>query len=213
MVGVAAELLAGVSRQQQHRRAVDAARERDRDRLVRRARGDPVLQTARAAARRRPRQPRRTIGRAASDRRLEEALIARGRIRAAHLIELDDVVGRHHARVGRIELPADPLLLAPREDPVHAVGDDQERTVVHLRDEVAQRQPDRPRQPHGLAVAPDRREVTVGASRAPRRRSATVHSATCGVRRAGQPGRSRPDEIDEAIDTFKHLRALRTSDS
>jgi hypothetical protein len=77
------------------------------------------------------------------------------------LIELDEIMRRHHAGVGRLELPRNPLLLTPREDPIHAVGDHEERTVVHLRHEVAKRDADRTRQPHGPAITSDRGEVTV----------------------------------------------------
>ena len=104
------------------------------------------------------------IDRSTPDWRIEETLISRRRIRASHLIEFDDVVGRDHAGVGGLELPGNALLLAPREDPVHSIGHDQERTVVHLRDEVAKRDADRPRQPHGPAITSHRGEVTVSAS-------------------------------------------------
>ncbi len=56
----------------------------------------------------------------------------------------------------------DALLAAPREDLIHPLRDDQERPVVHLRDEVAQRNANRPRQPHGPAVARGHGEVSIG---------------------------------------------------
>src|SRR5262249_752359 len=83
-------------------------------------------------------------------------------VRAADLVDLDQVVRRDHARVDRIELPTNLLLLAPFVECVDPLRDDQEGTVEHLRHEIAQRNPDRTRQPHRLALTRNRSEMTVG---------------------------------------------------
>ena len=110
----------------------------------------------------------------------------------------------HHARIGWVELPGDPLFLAPGEDPIHPIGDDQEGAVVHLRDEVAKRDADRARQPYGLAVTPDGCKMTV---RLRERIAITARGPLGNLRlgRAGQPGRTRSDEINEPINTFEHF--------
>ena len=180
-------------RHQQHRRAVDAARERDRHRLIVGNRLQPPRD--RLVRRRDVRGASLShIGRAESNGRVEEAVIARRRIGTANLIELDDVVSRDHARVGRVELPGDPLLAAPREDLIHPLGHDEERPVIHLRDEVAQRDADRPRQPHGLPVAGGHGEVAIGGTK--RRRVAAPDRGdhlVCRTRRSARPCAGRPD--------------------
>jgi hypothetical protein len=111
---------------------------------------------------------------------------------------------RHHARVRRIELPADPLLVAPRADRLHSIRHDEERAVVHLGDEVAQRQPNRPGQPHRPAIACNRREVAIG-RRQPRRIAAANRRDHLGFGGTRQPGESRTDQIDDAINTVQHI--------
>ena len=77
--------------------------------------------------------------------------------------------------------------------------------MIHLRDEVAERDPDRPRQPHGLPVARGDREVAVGGTErrgvAPPDRGDDV---VCGG--AVQRGRVRAGQINQPINTFEHER-------
>ena len=102
------------------------------------------------------------VSRTRRKRRSEKALIARRGVGAADLVKLDDVMRRNHPRISRIELPADALLLTPGEKLVNALADDEVRAVVQLRDEVTQRDANRARHPHRLAVALDGGKMSVG---------------------------------------------------
>ncbi len=86
-------------------------------------------------------------------RRIEEAPVDRVGIGAADELDLGDVVGRDHPRVGGMELVAVPLALQRVADLVDAVGDHQHRAVLLLGQEVAQRAVEAARQAHPLAVA------------------------------------------------------------
>ena len=202
VVGVAAERCRGMAGQQPHRRAVHAARKRHRDRLARRHRGQPRPQ--RAVRRVHVGGARLVhVAGALRDRRLEEPPVARHRIRAAHLIQLHEVVRRNHAGVRRLELPADPLALAPLEDGVDAVGDHQERAVVHLRHEVAQRHADGAGETHRLPLARGAGEMTA------RRRQRRGVAGANGRKQRVAPGRgverrAHAGEVDQPFDAFEH---------
>jgi len=78
----------------------------------------------------------------------------------------------------------------------HPLGDDEERTVVHLGDEVPQRYADGAREAHGLACTPDGGEVGIGARQ-------PVDIATS--RRLGHvDGRETGGQVDQPFNTFEH---------
>ena len=89
-------------------------------------------------------------------------MITRIGIGAAHLVNLDETVSGDHARIMRVELPADLVLTAILVKPVDPVGDDEERAMVSLGDEVPKWKADRPGKAHGLAVTRGDGEVAVG---------------------------------------------------
>jgi hypothetical protein len=107
-IRMTSQLRARVTRHQQHRRAVHPSGKRHAHGLICRYPRQPLsnhvvgcadIFRARLA----------DVSRALCDRRTEEPVITRRGIGTADLIELDDVMRRHHARIDRIELPADPL--------------------------------------------------------------------------------------------------------
>ncbi len=177
------------------RAAVDAARERHADRFVRRRIDVP--------------QPPFDLGRhradvAAADLvercgqrirlRREEPRVDRIRVRTAHERDLDDVVGGDHARVARVELIRQAVGRERAVQRVDAVGDVEGRAFVALRQEIAHRPVERPRQPHGHAFGGHERERAVDAANAVRltREDAAarlVHASCC----RGGSGRDRGD--------------------
>src|SRR5262245_57936887 len=88
-------------------------------------------------------------------------MITRRGIGAADLIDLYQIMRGNHTCVGRIELPADALLLAPVVKLIHPLSDDQIRAVIQLRDQIPQRYPDGARQSDGSAISPDSSEMPV----------------------------------------------------
>jgi hypothetical protein len=208
-IGISSQIHRRLSRQQPHGGAVDAPGKCHRDALLPGHRGQPCLG---GVVRRRHIDGTGFIevGRALPDRRLEESAIARRRIGASDLIHFDQVMRRHHAGVRRIELPADPLRLTPVEDSIDSIRHDQERPVIHLRYEVAQRQTDRTRQAHGHLVSTDTGEMPVGC-RQRRDVAAAYGIADRSLRHPAQTRRTQTNQIDDSIDTFEHHGLRRQS--
>src|SRR4051812_14274007 len=205
---VPAQIAEHLLREQEDRRAVDAARIRDRDGLTSRHAGDPdAKRVIRGANIRGAGLP--DIRCTGGDRRVEEAPVARRWVGTTHLIDLQEVMRRHHARVIRIELPADLLLLTPVEHPIHAVRYHQKRTVVHLRDEVAERETNRPRQPDRSAVASNRREMAVSLRKAI---DITARDSVrrCIRRRPDQRVGANPDKINQTVNALEHGHEITT---
>ena len=105
--------------------------------------GDPFLGSLKRGAHVRSAQLFHTA-RALTDGRIEEAVIARIAVAAGRLVNLDETVGGDQVGILRVEPPADVVLAAILAKPVDPVGDDEERAVVRLGDEVAQGMADGP---------------------------------------------------------------------
>ncbi len=149
-----------VIRHQEYRAAVDASREADADRLLDRNRAKPLLDFVgeRADV---PGADLVRIGRQGPGGGVEIPRVGRSRIGTPDELDLDDVMGRHHARVARVELAREAFLLEEGPDDVDAVGDHERGARRLFRQEIAQRAVERPREPHATAVARDERERAV----------------------------------------------------
>src|SRR5205814_1505991 len=99
-------------------------------------------------------------GQAVACRREESAVRGIG-IGAAHQLDLHDVMGGNHARVGRMELIVEAKLAKLPADGVDAIGDDQNWPVVMLGDEIAQQPADGTGHADTLAALPYQRELAV----------------------------------------------------
>ncbi len=201
-IRVPAQLLGGAPGKQPGRGAVHAAGKRYGDGLPRGHGLQPLLGGCQPRSHIGP--PRRLeIRRAHAGRGVEEPPVSRNGIGAAHLIDLHQIVRRHHARVGGIELPADPLGHAPCVERVDAVGHHEEGPVVHLRHEIAQRQADGARQPHRLALAGHGGEVAVRCGQ-PIRVAALDGVHDVALVGSGQAAGAKSGQVDESIDAFEH---------
>ena len=126
------------------------------------ARASTRARSATATSRSRRRARRCSAGRSRRDRRQraalrrEEARVDRVGIRTADERELDDVVRRHHAGVARMELRREPGVVERPLQRVDAIGDEQRRALVPLRQEVAHRPIQRARHPDRRRPRPPR---------------------------------------------------------
>ncbi len=195
---------------QKHRAAVDASRERDANRVGLRARVDPrqpladlVGERADVAA-----ADLVEILRERAPLRREETRVDRIGIGTPHEREVDDVVGRHHARVARVELRGQAVGLERGVQRVDAIGDVQGRAFVALGQEIPQRAIHRPRHADRDALGRDQREGSVDGAN--RRGVAAQHAAPrlvqIDVRERVQRG---IEQIDDAADDHDARRARR----
>src|SRR5437879_9566760 len=99
---------------QQDGRAVDSAGERYADSFAIRHAGNPLLNRT-ICSRNISSSKLFDVGWPTANRRLEESMVSRRRVRAADLIDLNQIVRRNHSGVHRVELPADLLAAAPLE--------------------------------------------------------------------------------------------------
>ena len=91
----------------------------------------------------------------------EEPCVARIRVRTAHQRDLHDVVGGNHPRVRRMELLGEPLTLQVPAQLVDPLRHDKIRSIGALREKVAHRSADRPRQAHDVSVLLHDRELPI----------------------------------------------------
>ena len=161
---VHAEPQHGVVDDEEDRAAVDAAGEADADRAVGRAQPQPFGDlVARGRRCRRGRWRRgRPAGRCA--RGCEEAGIGRVGIGAADEGDVGDVMGGHHARVGRMELIGQPLLLEVAREWRRCGRRRPGPALPALGDEVAQRPADGAGHADVLAGRGDQGEIAVDAA-------------------------------------------------
>jgi len=148
---------------EKHRTAVDAAGKADADRLpsslpldVHQPLGDFVRQCTDVAA-----ADLVEIRRQRPVLRREEARVGRVGIRTSHQLQLDDVVGRDHPGVSWMKLAVEPRLFQRPLQDVDPIRDEQRRTLMPFREEIAHRPIQRSRHADRDAVDRHERERSV----------------------------------------------------
>ena len=192
-------------RQQEHGAAVDAARKTHADGLsiVGTIDGpqpfrDLAGQRADIAL-----SDRVEIRRQAGSPRSEEAGVDRIGIGTADERELDQVVGRHHPRVSRMELPVETGVLQRAVQGIDSIGHEERRPLVPLGQKVAHRAIEGAR--HADREPIDRHERKRSVDRAHRLGVAAHHAAT-GLREVEvvELIQARLEQINDAIDRTLH---------
>ena len=134
--------------------------------------------------------------------RREEPYVGRIRVRTAHQRDLHDVVGGDHPRVRRVELLAEPLALQMTPQLVDSLGDDETWALGVLREKVAHRSADRPRQTHDVSALLHDRELPIDAAH-PRRVAGGDRRGSLGGRHIEEHVGVGIEEVDEPLDRHR----------